>query len=58
MGPEPRPAVERFIEKVSVQPDGCWLWTAGTFTNGYGAFRDGPKQRRAHRWAYELRQPA
>jgi len=48
----PRPAIERFLEKVE-QTDSCWLWAAACFTNGYGAFRDGPKQRRAHRWAYE-----
>ena len=44
---------ERFIEKVAVQPDGCWLWTAAEFTNGYGAFRLGKHQVRAHRWSYE-----
>lgn len=31
----------------------CWLWTAATFINGYGAFRLGSKQRRAHVVSYE-----
>ena len=41
------------MEKIEVHPDGCWLWTAATFSNGYGAFREGDKQRRAHRWSHE-----
>jgi hypothetical protein len=40
------------MEKVDRSGE-CWLWTAAVFDNGYGAFRDGPRQRRAHRWAYE-----
>lgn len=32
--------------------DSCWLWTAACFSNGYGAFRLGPKQLRAHRWSF------
>lgn len=32
----------------------CWIWTAGTFTNGYGQFRVGSRKVRAHRAAYEL----
>lgn len=40
-------------------PDGCALWTAGTFSCGYGLFKmkcdDGVfRARRAHRVAYEL----
>lgn len=31
----------------------CWIWTAARFSNGYGAFRLGPKQRRAHVVSYE-----
>lgn len=41
------------MEKVEHQPNGCWLWTAARFSNGYGAFRDGDLQMRAHRWAYD-----
>ncbi len=32
----------------------CWIWTAGTFSNGYGQFRAGQRKVRAHRAAYEL----
>jgi hypothetical protein len=45
-------AADRFFAKVDQSGD-CWLWTAALFSNGYGAFRLGPKQVRAHRWAYE-----
>lgn len=45
-----RPAEERFWEKVEVAD--CWIWI-GAKTNGYGAFNDGSRIVRAHRWAYE-----
>ncbi len=48
-----RPPIERFTEKVEVSTGGCWLWTAGCFDTGYGAFRVGPKLWRAHVWAWE-----
>lgn len=28
----------RFWRKVDVDSRGCWVWTAGKFTNGYGSF--------------------
>lgn len=33
----------------------CWLWTActGSEADGYGHFRAGPTDARAHRWLYE-----
>jgi hypothetical protein len=31
----------------------CWVWTAARTTDGYGCFKDGPKQVMAHRFAYE-----
>jgi len=34
-------------------PGGCWLWTACTNVNGYGAVRARGKSRKAHREAYE-----
>ena len=33
-----RPPIERFMEKVEVRPDDCWMWTASTNTSGYGQF--------------------
>jgi hypothetical protein len=47
------PLPERFWPKVE-KTDGCWLWTAARFTNGYGAFRVGNRQRKAHNVAWEL----
>ena len=36
-------------------PDGCWLWTGGLGTGGYGQFkRVQATTDRAHRFAYEL----
>jgi|SRR3989304_1904727 len=47
---------KRFWSKVSIQLDGCWLWTAGKFSNGYGLFSLGTKPRSnalAHRFSYQ-----
>jgi len=51
----PQRDVDRFWIKVakSPDPDGCWLWIAGTFDSGYGAFRFHNRLRRTHRLAYE-----
>lgn len=62
MGSVPTPESDRarFWAKVDkngpvVRPElgPCWLWTAATFDNGYGAFRLGGKQRRAHVVSHE-----
>lgn len=47
---------ERFWSKVdkSLHPKGCWLWTAGCFTNGYGCFKYKGRSIKAHRYAYEI----
>jgi len=47
------PVVQRFMSKVSVG-DECWVWTAGRFTNGYGAFSLKGRLHRAHRMAFLL----
>jgi hypothetical protein len=47
--------IDRFWSKVSEDPSGCWLWTAGT-TGGYGMFGMGGRagrMYRAHRVSYE-----
>lgn len=51
---KPTPS-ERFWAKVDkTDPSGCWLWTAGTFRNGYGQFMTvKPRKVSAHRYAYE-----
>ena len=60
MAPKPRPAKERFWNKVEVDPEnpnGCWEWTGALDSNGYGVFfshREGKKQVyvKAHRFAF------
>jgi len=32
----------------------CWLWTGGTFNNGYGRYAIDQKSRTAHKLVYEL----
>lgn len=50
----PRPAEERFWEKVQ-KGDGCWEWTAGKTSVGYGNFAPTWKTFTvAHRFAWEL----
>jgi hypothetical protein len=43
----------RFWAKVA-KGDGCWLWTASVFENGYGLFHCDERNVKAHRFAYEL----
>lgn len=43
---------DRFLKKIQ-KTDTCWLWMAHT-NRGYGQFRVGLKQCKAHRVAYEL----
>lgn len=54
MGPRPRPAEQRFWEKVDKDSaGGCWLWKAAR-RNGYGHFGiSGRTTAYAHRLSYE-----
>lgn len=55
MGMKARDPLARYQEKVDVQgPDDCWEWNAARFEKGYGAFRLGDRQTKAHRTGYEL----
>lgn len=56
-GPKPRPAIDRFAEKIALTDSGCIEWLASTDGTGYGKFqwdsgRNGHLMQ-AHRWAYE-----
>ena len=49
------PTVEgRFWSKVERRSEGCWMWAAGTNSDGYGLFWTGEYNRYAHRFAYQL----
>ena len=43
--------MDRFWNKVK-KTDGCWLWTAGKFDDGYGKFWFDGKNRRGNRMAW------
>lgn len=50
-----RPLPIRFWEKVEkAGPDDCWIWTGGTFADGYGAINVDGVPKRAPRVSYEL----
>lgn len=55
--PESTPIPGRWLEKVAVAENGCWLWSAAVDNDGYGKFQYPVNGRqvhiRAHRWAYE-----
>jgi hypothetical protein len=57
----PFPLAERFWPKVNISndPNGCWEWLAGKFSDGYGTFavrvEDGSMvSERAHRVSFEM----
>ncbi|HYJ33846.1 MAG TPA: HNH endonuclease [Candidatus Binatia bacterium] len=53
MGRSAANPIDRYLSKVDRGgADECWPWTAACFTNGYGAFRVGNKQLKAHRFGY------
>lgn len=54
MAPKPRPAIERFTEKVRESGEGCWEWTAYVGESGYGRFYVNGRGALAHRWSYEF----
>lgn len=48
--------IERFWAKVDkAHPSGCWMWTGGINTNGYGCFWMRGTTRNAHRIAWILK---
>src|SRR5262245_47915665 len=53
MGPKPLPIKERFMQHVVIDSNGCWLWTAGLDSHGYGLFK-AKYTRRATRVSYEI----
>ena len=47
-----RPLLERLMEKVRVEPSGCWAWTACLDSDGYGRITLDKKMLIAHRASY------
>ncbi len=49
--------IKRFKSRIDIgHPSKCWLWTAGKFARGYGAFvYGGHRPGYAHRFSYQLR---
>ena len=46
---------QKFWEKVDKEsPSGCWNWTAGKNSNGYGQFGVNGKMEKAHRVSWEM----
>jgi hypothetical protein len=46
---------QRLMAKAKVNAEtGCWDWTGGTVTGGYGSIWHNGKTRRAHRVAYQV----
>lgn len=48
-----RPDIDRFKEKFTKHPGGCWLWGASCTWSGYGQFAVDSRPVMAHRWLYE-----
>lgn len=48
-----KPAIERFLSKISVSENGCWEWTGGKSKDGYGIITINKKYILTHRFIYE-----
>lgn len=44
----------RFVEKFTINEDGCWVWIAGTTNGGYGRFKLEGKTQIATRFAWTV----
>lgn len=53
-GPVPVPAVDRFVERVRLQPNGCWTIGAYAETNYSWIMLEDGTQQLGHRFAYEF----
>lgn len=49
-----KPLAERFIEKMEIDPAGCWTWNGSVNANGYGSCWDGERAETASRLSYRL----
>ena len=51
------PAIERFLRRIEVAPNGCWQWNGACSDTGYAAFTKYMEGKvldcSGHQWAYE-----
>lgn len=47
-----RPLIERLLEKVRHDANGCWTWTGNTHASGYPKIKVDGRQTQAHRASY------
>ena len=45
--------IQRFLNKIIIIENGCWIWTASLNSYGYGKFRYNSMDQGAHRFIYE-----
>lgn len=45
---------DRILAKVHIAPNGCWVWTGGLMSTGYGSISIAGRTWLAHRAAYTL----
>jgi len=53
MAPPKRPAIERFLNLIRVDENGCHVWTGYLQKNGYARHWVDGRNAIAHRWSYE-----
>lgn len=48
-------AIERFLDNICVDSNGCWIWTASRFSTGYGSYQNihNYPQKTAHQFSYK-----
>lgn len=45
---------DRFLEKVALMANGCWLWTGTIMRHGYGSIINNGKTYTGHRVSHEI----
>lgn len=49
-----RPVIDRLLDRIEIDENGCWLWTGPVTRDGYGMIGvEGNRSRGIHRVAYE-----
>lgn len=48
------PTIDKILNSIEIDGNGCWLWLRGCDPDGYGKVRDGARTRRTHIVTYEF----